>query len=103
MSPQCRAAVSLRWPSGQSAKVELQDFNLKRARGPDDRREIGVGRAAGEGWRGRFAASRGGGGAAVADGERRRGADWRRGATSAAASAPPGAMATAIALSTLAW
>jgi hypothetical protein len=23
--------------------VELQDFNLKRARGPDDRREIGAG------------------------------------------------------------
>ena len=31
------AAVELRWPSGQAAKVELQDFNLKRARGPDDR------------------------------------------------------------------
>src|ERR1700751_4875954 len=40
-----QAAVGLRWPSGQSAKVELQDFNLKRARGPDDRREIGAGRA----------------------------------------------------------
>ena len=26
--------MELRWPSGQSAKVELQDFNLKRARGP---------------------------------------------------------------------
>src|SRR6266480_1647078 len=34
--PQCKAAVELRWPSGQSAKVELRDFNLKRARGPDD-------------------------------------------------------------------
>ena len=33
----------MRWPSGQSAKVELQDFNLKRARGPEDRREIGAG------------------------------------------------------------
>ena len=26
--------MELRWRSGQSAKVELQDFNLKRARGP---------------------------------------------------------------------
>jgi hypothetical protein len=30
----------LRWPSGQSAKVELRDFNLKRARGPDDEAAI---------------------------------------------------------------
>jgi hypothetical protein len=27
--PQRRAAASLRWPSGRSAKVELQDFDLK--------------------------------------------------------------------------
>ena len=33
----------------RSAKVELEDFNLKHARGPDDRREIGAGRVAGEG------------------------------------------------------
>ena len=26
--------MSLRWPSGQATKVELHDFNLKRARGP---------------------------------------------------------------------
>ena len=32
--------MQLRWPSGRSAKVELEDFNLKHARGPDDRREI---------------------------------------------------------------
>src|SRR5438309_5238336 len=31
-SPQCGYAVELRWPSGQSAKVELQDFDLKRER-----------------------------------------------------------------------
>src|SRR5712691_1415225 len=42
-SPQCRGRDVVRWPSGQSAKVELQDFNLKRARGPEDRREIGAG------------------------------------------------------------
>src|SRR5947209_16913824 len=77
MDPQRRAAVWLRWPSAQSAKVELQDFNLERER-TDDRREISAGRAAGEGWRERFSASRGGGGIAVADGERRRGADRRR-------------------------
>src|SRR3954447_135524 len=59
--PQRRAAVWLRWPSAQSAKVELQDFNLERER-TDDRREISAGRAAGEGWRERFSASRGGGG-----------------------------------------
>jgi hypothetical protein len=28
IGPQCRAAVELRRPSGRSAKVELQDFNL---------------------------------------------------------------------------
>src|SRR5205823_12376429 len=77
VAPQRRAAVWLRWPSAQSAKVELQDFNLERER-TDDRREISAGRAAGEGWRERFSASRGGGGIAVADGERRRGADRRR-------------------------
>src|SRR5207248_11243392 len=77
VDPQRRAAVWLRWPSAQSAKVELQDFNLERER-TDDRREISAGRAAGEGWRERFSASRGGGGIAVADGERRRGADRRR-------------------------
>src|SRR5205085_5408165 len=66
-----------RWPSAQSAKVELQDINLERER-TDDRREISAGRAAGEGWRERFSASRGGGGAAIADGDRRRGADRRR-------------------------
>ena len=32
------------------AEVELQDSYLKHARGPDDRREIGAGRVAGEGW-----------------------------------------------------
>src|SRR5436305_13770630 len=42
--PQRRAAVWLRWPSAQSAKVELQDFNLERER-TDDRREISGGRA----------------------------------------------------------
>src|SRR5947207_13171555 len=77
MDPQRRAAVWLRWPSAQSAKVELQDFNLERER-TDDRREISAGRAAGEGWWERFSASRGGGGAAIADGNRRRGADRRR-------------------------
>src|SRR5947207_2088801 len=77
MDPQRRAAVWLRWPSAQSAKVELQDFNLERKR-TDDRREISAGRAAGEGWRERFSASRGGGGAAIADGNRRRGADRGR-------------------------
>jgi hypothetical protein len=48
--PQCRAAVWLRWSSVRSAKVELQDFDLKHARGHDDRRQISAGRAAGEGW-----------------------------------------------------
>src|SRR5690242_21293658 len=50
----------------------------KHARGPDDRREIGAGRFAGEGRRWRFSASSGRGGAAIADGERRRGVDRRR-------------------------
>src|SRR6201981_232267 len=74
VDPQGRAAVWLRWPSAQSAKVELQDFNLERER-TDDRREISAGRATGEGWRERFSASRSRGRAAIADGNRRRGAD----------------------------
>src|SRR5205823_8074151 len=77
VDPQRRAAVWLRWPSAQSAKVELQDFNLERKR-TDDRREISAGRAAGEGWRERFSASRDRGSAAIADGNRRRGADRGR-------------------------
>src|SRR5438046_7199431 len=32
--PRCRAAVELRWPSGQSANGGVADFNLKRTRGP---------------------------------------------------------------------
>src|SRR2546429_9933057 len=73
VDPQGRAAVWLRWPSAQSAKVGLQDFNLERER-TDDRREISAGRAAGEGWRGGFSASGGRGRAAMAEGNRRRGA-----------------------------
>jgi predicted ATPase len=39
--------------------VELANFNLRHARGPDDRRGIGAGRFAGEGRRWRFSASGG--------------------------------------------
>ena len=37
----------LRWPSDRQAKVELRRFTLS-PRGPDDRGEITVGRAAGQ-------------------------------------------------------
>src|SRR5215472_16738407 len=44
----------LRWSSVRSAKVELQDFDLKHARGHDDRREISAGRTTGEAGDGDF-------------------------------------------------